>query len=144
MLDIATYINIYLDLIKYKFSKWIPFKYYFIEMNEKNLDFKILDVSILINLLKIFNISNNKIAHKLVNRAFGINLDNRIIRKNNEDQILFDDKQRLFPVIPKHVIQSIRLDIVNHRYYLNNLKQNLFKIDRETPILFCLLLLNIY
>ena len=138
MISYITYINIYLEFIKSKLSTYIPYKYYTIEWNDLNKESKILDVSILINLLKLFFISDNKTAHKIVKSILGINLENKIFRINNDDQLLLDNKKRLMPVIPKNVIETIRLDIINHRYYLDNLKKNLFKIDRDTPIIFCL------
>lgn len=138
MISYITHINIYLDFVKNKLSKFIPFKYYIIEWNNLNKESKILDVSILINLLKLFYLYDNKITKKLVNSFLGINLENKIFRKNNDDQVILDYKERLIPVIPKNIIGSIRLDIINHRYYLENLKANLFKIDRDTPIAFCL------
>lgn len=138
MISYFTYANIYLDLIKSKLSNFIPFRYYLIDYPNLNNEYKIMNVSFLINLLKIFYISENKIILDLIKNIVGINLENKIIRINNDDQILLDYKKRVMPVIPKFIIESIRLDIVNHRYYLENLKNNLFKIDRDTPIIFCL------
>ena len=138
MISYITYINIYLDFMKNKLSTFIPFKYYGIEWNNLTKESKIIDLSILVNLLKLFYLSDNKVAHKLVKSIFGINLENKIFRKNNDDQIILDHKKKLMPVIPKNIIGSIRLDVINHRYYLENLKKNLFKIDRDTPITFCL------
>lgn len=138
MLSYITYINIYLDFVKNKFSRFIPFKYYVIDWNHLNNESKLIDVSILINILKLFYINENKFVHKFIKNFFAINLDSNILKINNDDQVLLDYKKRLIPVIPKNIIENIRLDIINHRYYLYNLKKNLFKIDKDTPIIFCL------
>ena len=58
---------------------------------------------------------------------------------NSNDQVLPEEKDVISPIIPKGIISNIVIDVKNHRYNLNRLKKNLFKIDKEIPIIFCLL-----
>jgi len=69
-------------------------------------------------------------------RYFSLKKKN-IIKINNNNQMmgLYNNFE---PIIPKGIISNIKINIRNHRYEINNFKKNIFRIDRNIPLIFCL------
>ena len=129
-LVIWTYIKSFFDKIKFN-------QYLYITYDDRIDKVKLVNVSFLYNLFKFLYICN--FSNQLVKKYYNIDPKNKLIVINSNDQVLPEEKDVISPIIPKGIISNIVIDVKNHRYNLNRLKKNLFKIDKEIPIIFCLL-----
>jgi hypothetical protein len=113
----------------------ISYNKYYVYSYDINKDvIQIRNITIIYYLLMIFFMTNNK----RVMNFFLIKKKNIIIKNNNEQIFLLVNNNFSRGVIPKGIIENIIINIRNHRYELNNLKKNLFKIDSKIPLIFCL------
>ncbi len=125
--------------IKSLFEKIKLNKYLYLTYDNKDDKVKIVNVSFIYNVLKFMYIYDYDLSKQLIKKYYNIDPENRLIVINSIEQILPEGKDVISPIIPKGIISNIVIDVKNHRYNLNTLKKNLFKIDKETPIIFCLL-----
>lgn len=126
-----TYLKNFYDKIKFN-------KYLYINYDCQNDNIKVTNVSLLYNILNYMNLRNSKVSNIVVKNFYNIDLNCKLIKVNSNDQILFEDQNFIKPIVPKGIISDIIIDVKNHRYNLNSLKQNLFKIDKNIPLIFCL------
>ena len=132
--------NFWLFLLYFrnKINFLIPSNYFILKYNKNNDFIAIEDVSFICNIMKLLNCRNQIYILSLINRFLNYDLNNKLIEINNNHNISYEDEKKFKPIIPKGIISTIRVDIKNHRYDLNNLKKNIFKIDKEVPLIFCL------
>lgn len=124
--------------LRNKVNFLIPSNYFILKYNKNKDLIDIEDVSFICNLIKLLNCRNQSYILDFINRFFNYDLGSKLIEINNVYNINYENEERLQPIIPKGIINIIRVDIKNHRYDLNNLKKNIFKIDRNIPLIFCL------
>jgi len=105
-------------------------KYYEYKYNENT------ETVFIKNITLIYYLSFLLIYNEILLDYFKINTNNVIIKKKNNYFLLKNKKFE--PIIPKGIIDNIELNIKNHRYELNNLKKNIFCIDKNLPVIFCL------
>lgn len=108
-------------------------KYYVYSYDVNKDDIQIRNITIIYYMLTMLFMTNNI---KVLN-YFLIKKDN-IIVKNNNEQIFILGNNNFSGVVPNGIIENIKMNIKDNRYELKNLKKNLFKIDHNTPIIFCL------
>lgn len=123
--------------IKFFFNKFKLDQFYYLEYRPDNI--KIKKVSFLYYFLNIFCLRNKNFVQYFILNYCNIDLRKQLIKINNNNQIMLENKVRIKPLVPKGIINNIVVDVKNHRYNLNSIKKNLFKIDCEVPLIFCLL-----
>ena len=131
--------------IKNFFNKFKLNNYYYLDYNSKEDLVKKKNITFWIYLLNIFNLRNNIYIINLIYKFININLNSPIIKINKNGNILLEQNKVINSIVPKGIVSNIIIDVKNHRYNLNNLKKNLFKIDKDIPLIFCLIYYeNIY
>jgi len=105
--------------------------YYEYKFNEKDKSIKVNNITLLYYISCLFFFS------KIIFNFFNFNVNNIIVKTNNK-YILLKKLEKFQISIPKGIIDTIELNIKNHRYELNNLKLNYFNVDKSTPLIFCL------
>ena len=100
---------------------------------------KIINVTFYYYLLSYLCLRHNSYALYFIEKISGLDLDSNLIILNNNKQLIVEGNNKFKSVIPKGIINNIIIDVKNHRYNLDTIKKNLFKIDVNIPLIFCLL-----
>ena len=112
-------------------------KYFSLNYDNINDLIIINDVTIIYYLLYFLNLRNNKIANSFIELIFSIKLNN-IIKKTIDNKFLLENDFNLCQIYKYYEIVNIRIDIKNHRYSLDKLREKICFIDKNIPIIFCI------
>ena len=124
---------IYIYLVYLKLISYFNFNlshYYQYDYSQKK------DVIRIENITLLYYISTILIFKSYFLKIFNINSKFIIVKKDNKLNLL--ESKYFKSIRPKGIINNIQVNIKNHRYELSNLKSNLYNIDRNIPVIFCL------
>ena len=113
-------------------------KYYYYTYNPNEDMIKINDITLIYYLLNFFLFFNKNLSKRILKNYYNVDENVKLIKINDMNCIMLEEKSNISPITPKGVIDNIVIDVRNHRYNLNKLKLNLFKIDSDVPLIFCL------
>ena len=107
--------------------------YYLYKYDTSKDIIKIKNITILYYILYFLRLNNNNRILKYLSIK-----RNNVIIKNKKNKFVKLDNTEFTPVVPNGIIGDIIINIENHRYETSNLKKNIFNIDKNISLIFCL------